>query len=298
MNPKTLLGKVFISYSSRDKTFVRKLANEIEKRGYLTWLDEKEIVAGDYLPKKIGEAIETSKVIIVVLSKNSISSRWVQYEINNALQRMIKGKVRLIPVLIDDVDLPPELNGLVYVDFRESFDNGLEKILAALEYEASKYDLRKIFKNVTFLESIEDILEKTFDSKGFSLITGEYKSTDFKFVTLGETEIGYEIIPSYGDKRALSERWWDEFSEVISDYGVPYFLLITQRPVGFKVTQSYEKGKIMLKDAPSVILGVDTTKVIIIDLSDVVNTEKYSSLIEKAKELIEFFTKQNGVNSG
>jgi hypothetical protein len=79
MNRKTSLGKIFISYSSKDKAFVRKLSNEIEKHGYATWLDEKEIVAGDYLPKKIGEAIKTSKVIIIVLSRNSIFSKWVKH---------------------------------------------------------------------------------------------------------------------------------------------------------------------------------------------------------------------------
>ena len=106
MNPKEVLGKIFISYSSKDKKFVRRLANTIEKEGYKVWLDEKEIITGDYLPKKIGEAIKLSKVIIVVLSKNSIFSKWVQYEINQSLEHMIKGKTRLIPILIDEIDLP------------------------------------------------------------------------------------------------------------------------------------------------------------------------------------------------
>jgi hypothetical protein len=201
---------------------------------------------------------------------------------------MIKGKTRLIPILIENVDLPPELSGLVFVDFRKPFNNGLKNILKALEHEESKCSLRKVSEKITFWESIEDILEKTFDSKGFISSMGEYKYMDFSFVRLDKIEIGYEIISSYGDKKALSERWWDEFSEVISESGLPYFLLITQRPVEFKITQffEYEKGKIMLKDAPSVILGVDTIKVIIIDLSEAVNIEDYSSLIEKAKKLI------------
>ena len=181
MNPKDFLGKIFISYSSKDKKFVRRLANAIEKEGYKVWLDEKEIIAGDYLPKKIGKAIKSSKVIIVVLSKNSIFSKWVQYE----------------------------------------------------------------------------------------------------------------IISSYGDKKPLSERWWNEFTEVISEFGISYFLLITQRPVEFNVVQSveYKKGKIMLRETPSPFLDIDVVKVTIVDLSRISNTEEYLFLLNKTREFIESFIK-------
>ena len=79
------------------------------------------------------------------------------------------------------------------------------KILRALKEEASKYDLRKISKEATFWEVIEDILSKIFDYKGFASIMGEYKSLDYNFVTIGDVEIGYEIISSYGDKKPLSD---------------------------------------------------------------------------------------------
>ena len=49
---KHLLGKVFISHSSLDKPFVRRLTRRLEKEGFRVWLDERELVAGDSLGKK------------------------------------------------------------------------------------------------------------------------------------------------------------------------------------------------------------------------------------------------------
>lgn len=292
MDKKAILGKVFISYSCKDKDFVRKLTDEIQDQGYRVWLDEKELIAGDSLPKTIGKAIETCRVSIIVLSRYSISSNWVQYEVSHATNRMIKGEMRLIPVLIQDVTLPVELSGLVYVDFRESYDDGLRKVLFALDSEASKYDSRRITKEPTFWELIEGILHSAFDSKGGGSMSGEYKSKDFNYVMLGQTAIWYEIISAYGHKRPLSRQWWDEFSEIASDWAVPYILLVTESPVGFEVTESSEdtRGKVMLQDIPSRFTNFGDTKVIIADLSALDNPDDYEAVIENAREIIRALT--------
>jgi TIR domain len=39
---KALFGEIFLSHSSVDKPFARKLAPRIEKAGFRTWLDEKQ----------------------------------------------------------------------------------------------------------------------------------------------------------------------------------------------------------------------------------------------------------------
>jgi len=295
MDKKALLGKVFISYSCKDKDFVRKLADEIEDQGYSVWLDEKELIAGDSLPKTIGKAIETCRVSIIVLSRYSISSKWVQYEVSHATSRMIEGKMRLIPVLIEDVALPVELSGLVFVDFRESFNEGLQKIINALDYEASQYDLRRITKEPTFWELIEDILKRTFGSTGFGSIMGEYKSVDYHTVSLGEIDIGYEIVSSYGYERALSQQWWDEFSDVIAQLGLPYFLVVTERPVIFNAVKSLEHkiSRILLQDVPSSFVDIECTKVVIVDLSKLDNPEDYRLVLEESKELIKSFLSVN-----
>jgi hypothetical protein len=49
------------------------------------------------------------RVILVVVSKASVASKWLRYELNVATDRMIKGECRVIPVVIDETPLPAEL---------------------------------------------------------------------------------------------------------------------------------------------------------------------------------------------
>jgi hypothetical protein len=104
---KHLLGKVFISHSSIDKPFVRRLARRLEKEGFGIWLDERELVAGDSLGKKISEALDSARAVLAVASKASIESRWLEFEVNKATSRMVKGECRVIPVVIDKPNCRP-----------------------------------------------------------------------------------------------------------------------------------------------------------------------------------------------
>jgi hypothetical protein len=71
-----------------------------------------------------------------VLSKVSTASRWVQAELNAALMEELSGKgVAVLPVLIEDCELPPLLKDRVYADFRDDFQAGLQKLLAVFEQE-------------------------------------------------------------------------------------------------------------------------------------------------------------------
>jgi hypothetical protein len=68
------LGKVFISHTSADKPFVRRLAARLKKSHFHIWLDEHDLIAGDPLPQSIGKALQAAKVILVVVSKASVAS--------------------------------------------------------------------------------------------------------------------------------------------------------------------------------------------------------------------------------
>jgi len=72
---------VFISHASEDKkTVVCPLAESIQLKNL--WIDSERIFAGDDLVYAITEGISVSKHFVVIISKNSLNSRWVQAEIN------------------------------------------------------------------------------------------------------------------------------------------------------------------------------------------------------------------------
>src|SRR4030095_15898794 len=73
---KHLVGKIFLSHSALDKPFVRRLAARIRSEGFQTWLDEKDLVPGDALAAGISRAVDHARVVLVVVSKHSIRSKW------------------------------------------------------------------------------------------------------------------------------------------------------------------------------------------------------------------------------
>lgn len=136
---KAALGKIFISHSSVDKAWVRRFEKRLLAEGYDTWLDEKEIDVGDALAAKISEGLRDAKVVVVVVSAATLASRWLRYELDIATERMVSGHCRVLPVLIDDVEVPPEIAGRLYADMRPKRRGGFAKVLRTLESEAARY---------------------------------------------------------------------------------------------------------------------------------------------------------------
>ena len=109
---------VFLSHSSKDKRFVRNLAAKLEQARIRVWLDEAELKIGQSLIERLREAIDSVDFLIVVLSKSSITSSWVQKEIEIAMNQEIKNRrIKVLPILKEYVELPGFLEGKLYIDF-------------------------------------------------------------------------------------------------------------------------------------------------------------------------------------
>ena len=51
------MSSVFISYSHKDKSFVKMLANDLRYNGHTVWIDDAEVLVGDSLVEKICDGI-------------------------------------------------------------------------------------------------------------------------------------------------------------------------------------------------------------------------------------------------
>lgn len=124
---------VFISYSTKDSEFVTQLSTELVKNRIHVWLDKWEMQPGDSLIDKIQSGLTESSFLLVVLSKNSVDSEWCKKEINSGLMRELKEKqVVIIPILLDDCDIPIFLKEKVYADFRSDFSDGFKTLMRPL----------------------------------------------------------------------------------------------------------------------------------------------------------------------
>lgn len=124
--------KVFISHSSSDKKrFVESFAKKLTQSGLDPWFDYWEIKPGDSLVDKIfEEGIKHSKSFIIILSKNSIKSKWVREELNTAVINRINNQTKIIPVLIDKVKVPEVLKATAWVKINDlgDFDREVKEI--------------------------------------------------------------------------------------------------------------------------------------------------------------------------
>jgi hypothetical protein len=124
---------VFISYSHENEDFVNKLAAHLIKAKANVWIDQWELHVGDSLIAKIQTAIHHASSLIVILSKASVASEWCKKELNAGLIRELEEKrVVVLPLLLDDCELPLFLRDKVYADFRTNFDKGLNQVLESI----------------------------------------------------------------------------------------------------------------------------------------------------------------------
>ena len=100
--------KVFISHASEDKgRFVLSFAQRLREKGVNAWVDAWEMLPGDSLVDKIfNEGLRPADAVVVVLSDASVTKPWVQKELNTAVVKNIEDRTRLIPVRLDDCQIP------------------------------------------------------------------------------------------------------------------------------------------------------------------------------------------------
>lgn len=94
----------FISYSSKDEEFAKRLYNDLQSEGVRCWFAPEDLKIGDRFRVRIDESIRLYDKLVLVLSENSVSSEWVGDEVEAALEKEEgqEGKVILFPLRLDD----------------------------------------------------------------------------------------------------------------------------------------------------------------------------------------------------
>lgn len=124
---------IFISYSHLDEPFVEKLAAALVKNNTHVWVDTWELNVGDSILDRVQLAIQNASALLVVLSRSSVQSEWCRRELSAGLMRELEEKrVIVLPVVIENCDIPLFLREKKYADFRNNFNDGLNAILDAV----------------------------------------------------------------------------------------------------------------------------------------------------------------------
>jgi len=126
---------VFLCHVSEDKETVIEVGKELERIGFITWLDKKDLLPGDNWEDIIEDAIDTSDFVLVFLSQKSIIKKDSHFhrEIQYAIERTNRNPENnrfIIPLKIDDLNIPKKLSKIQCVD--KSNLDWLERIALAM----------------------------------------------------------------------------------------------------------------------------------------------------------------------
>lgn len=128
------MARLFISYSSRDRGFVRQLAGDLKGMGHDVWLDEWSILVGECIMTAVEQGVAKAEYVVVVLSSHAVDSGWVEREWKAKYWDEVEtGQVRVLPALLENCQIPELLKTKKYADFRDSYAAALDSLAEAIE---------------------------------------------------------------------------------------------------------------------------------------------------------------------
>jgi TIR domain len=120
---------LFLSHSSKDDGWTSNLAEELNLCGVDVWLDAWELRVGDDLHERISDAIQKSRFVAVVITKNFSEGKWVKGEVHQALSReKAEDRTVVLPLLASGGEPPPVLSGKKFLDFGQDYFGSLVRL--------------------------------------------------------------------------------------------------------------------------------------------------------------------------
>jgi hypothetical protein len=144
----------FISYSTKDEAFAKRLYSKMRDNNLRVWFANEDLKGGSKLHEQIDEAIRMYDKFIIVLSPESLRSKWVMNEVRRTRKAELASNQRkFFPIALIDyseledwecldpetgTDLAAEIREYYVPDFRrwknhDSFEKAFAQLLEGLK---------------------------------------------------------------------------------------------------------------------------------------------------------------------
>ena len=142
------MGTAFVSHSSQDKHFVDLLTRLLEYHHIEIWNDSYDIKTGTKFSNEIEDGLHKADCFIVVVSQNSLNSKWIEREISSYLT--LNPQAKILPVVIEEVDMAEIFKGLEdyqAILFYKNMIDGFEQLLGFFGKEFLPVQERRVFQD-------------------------------------------------------------------------------------------------------------------------------------------------------
>jgi len=155
------MGKVFISYSRRDKDAVKQIVAQLEAEGIPVWFDTEDIKPGYQWRRQIVEGIDTAEAFVLHLSPDSAASENVLKELNLAEESL---ESFILPIMLKETKIPDEMRyqlaGTQFIAYYLDQKRGVRDLIAEIKKKRSIAAEKPPVQPPAFRE-IEIVLENT-----------------------------------------------------------------------------------------------------------------------------------------
>lgn len=142
---------IFISHTHKDKPIVDTIAQRLaavfgqENIFYDSW----SIQPGDGVIDRMDEGLRNCKFFFFFVSKNSLLSKMVKLEWQNAIIKATRADVRIVPVKLDDCMMPDILLQTLYIDiFGQGVENGIRQMIDVIQGRSIYQPGTQVYQNV------------------------------------------------------------------------------------------------------------------------------------------------------
>jgi hypothetical protein len=163
------MADIFISYSSKDRGKAEQLTELLASAGLSVWIDKHGIEAATSWSSEIVDAIDATKVLIVLLSSNSVTSVNVVKEVSLAAEQ----KKKILPLDLEPVELPRDLRYHLAGIQRSPMTNidAIIRALARLGLEATNSPTIKLVKETDGRTSLMRISRQPQITAGLQMVS-------------------------------------------------------------------------------------------------------------------------------
>lgn len=192
----------FVSHKSDDLDTAEDIASYLRGKGIDVWLDTWRIAPGDSIVQAVDRGLQASDVMVVLLSRRSVESKWVQKEWSAKFGDELKaGRNVIIPVCLESpkcIRIPPLLSDRRYIWLQDDDPDGRLLVLAAAILKSSmpvRLDLVRVFLLGFYAIQLANLSQAHKNTENYAIMERELGQVveDLCLAGIGDWQSGYSL---------------------------------------------------------------------------------------------------------